>query len=47
MVHDRAASTDKTLKTYDGFFHEIFNEPAGDRDRPLNDLAEWLTAHTT
>jgi alpha-beta hydrolase superfamily lysophospholipase len=47
MVHDRAASTDKTLKTYDGFFHEIFNEPAGDRDRPLDDLAEWLTAHTT
>jgi acylglycerol lipase len=47
MVHDRASSTDKTLKTYDGFFHEIFNEPAGDRDRPLDDLAEWLTAHTT
>jgi alpha-beta hydrolase superfamily lysophospholipase len=46
MVHDRAQSTDKTLKTYDGFFHEIFNEPAGDRERPLNDLAAWLDEHT-
>lgn len=46
MVHDRAASTDKTLLLYDGYYHEIFNEPAGDRDRPLSDLAEWLLAHT-
>lgn len=42
MVHDRATSADKTLITYDGYFHEIFNEPAGERDRPLNDLAGWL-----
>ena len=46
MVHDRASSTDKTLHTYDGFYHEIFNEPAGDRDRPLSDLATWLSEHT-
>ena len=44
MVHDRASSPDKTVKTYDGFYHEIFNEPAGERDRPLGDLAEWLAA---
>jgi len=43
MIHDKASSADKTLKTYDGFFHEIFNEPAGERDRPLNDLAAWLS----
>ncbi len=42
MVHDRASSADKTLMTYDGFFHEIFNEPAAERARPLNDLARWL-----
>lgn len=47
MVHDRAGSTDKTIHAYDGFFHEIFNEPAGDRDRPLNDLAEWLSERTS
>ena len=46
MVHDNASSTDKTLKTYDGFYHEIFNEPAGDRERPLDDLAAWLTERT-
>lgn len=43
MVYDRASSEDKTLETYDGFYHEIFNEPAGERDRPLDDLAGWLT----
>jgi acylglycerol lipase len=47
MVHDRASSTDKTFHSYDGFYHEIFNEPAGERDRPLNDLADWLSAHTS
>lgn len=43
MVHDRASSADKTLKTYEGFYHELFNEPAGERERPLDDLAAWLT----
>lgn len=46
MVHDRASSDDKTLMTYPGYFHEIFNEPAGERDRPLGDLAAWLTERT-
>jgi len=44
MVYDRAGSTDKTLHLYDGFFHEIFNEPAGERERPLGDLKTWLDA---
>jgi alpha-beta hydrolase superfamily lysophospholipase len=46
MVFERAGSADKTLKEYDGFYHELFNEPAGERDRPLGDLADWLAAHT-
>lgn len=46
MVHDGASSADKTLQIYDGFFHEIFNEPAGERDRPLDDLAAWLSERT-
>ncbi len=46
MVYDRASSEDKTLLTYPGFYHEIFNEPAGERDRPLDDLAAWLTERT-
>jgi alpha-beta hydrolase superfamily lysophospholipase len=40
MVHDGASSTDKTLKIYDGLYHEIFNEP--ERDRVIDDLAGWL-----
>lgn len=44
MVYEQAGSKDKTLKLYDGFYHEIFNEPAPDRDRPLGDLAQWLNA---
>ncbi|MGI8623233.1 MAG: lysophospholipase [Solirubrobacteraceae bacterium] len=47
MVNDRASSADKTLMTYPGFYHEIFNEPAGERDRPLDDLAAWLTERTS
>ncbi len=29
---------------YAGFYHEIYNEPAPDRDRVLSDLVGWLTA---
>jgi acylglycerol lipase len=46
MVHDRAGSTDKTVIAYEGFFHELFNEPAGDRERPLGDLRAWLEERT-
>ena len=40
MVHDGAGSRDKTLKIYDGLFHEIFNEP--EREQVVHDLAAWL-----
>lgn len=39
-VYERAGSTDKTLKMYDGLWHEIFNEP--ERDHVLADLIAWL-----
>ena len=39
----RAGSADKTLKMYDGLWHEIFNEP--ERDHVLDDLTRWLRAH--
>ncbi len=38
------SSADKTLTFYDGFYHELFNEPG--RDRVLSDLEAWLAAHT-
>ena len=45
MVHEHAGSADKLLKIYEGFYHEIFNEPKPDRDRVLDDLLDWLDAH--
>ena len=41
QVFARLGSLDKTLKVYDGFFHEIFNEV--ERERVIRDLVEWLS----
>lgn len=38
--HERASSADKTLRLYDGLYHEIFNEP--ERDEVLADMIAWL-----
>ena len=43
LLYDRASSRDKTLKIYDGFYHEVLNEPG--RDRVLRDVEGWLEAH--
>jgi acylglycerol lipase len=45
MVYANAGSSDKTLELYEGFYHEIFNEPQADRAQPLNDLNTWLKTH--
>jgi acylglycerol lipase len=42
-VFERAGSPDKTLKMYDGLWHEIFNEP--ERDAVISDLTTWLNSH--
>jgi alpha-beta hydrolase superfamily lysophospholipase len=34
------SSADKTLKIYDGLYHEIFNEP--ERDQVFGDMQTWL-----
>lgn len=39
-VFDRIGSADKTLKVYDGYLHEVFNETG--RERVIWDLVEWL-----
>ena len=40
VVYDGVGSTDKTLKLYEGFYHEIFNEPG--RGQVLADVEAWL-----
>jgi len=42
-VYERAGSADKTLKMYDGLWHEIFNEP--EHEHVLDDLVTWVRAH--
>ena len=40
MIAAHAGSEDLTLKTYDGLFHEVFNEP--EQEKVLDDLVDWL-----
>jgi alpha-beta hydrolase superfamily lysophospholipase len=42
LLYDRAGSKDKTLKLYQGFYHEIFNEPG--HEQVLSDMESWLEA---
>ena len=43
LLHDKAGSNDKTLRVYEGLYHELFNEP--ERARVLADVEQWLAAH--
>ena len=42
VLYERVSSQDKTLKLYDGFYHEIFNEPM--RQQVFADMEAWLAA---
>ena len=42
MLYEKANSTDKTLKIYEGLYHEVHNEL--DRDLMFSDLEQWLSA---
>ncbi len=35
-------SPDKTLHVYEGYFHELHNEPADERRRVFQDIENWL-----
>ena len=43
LLYDRASSPDKTIKVYEGLYHEVFNEP--ERAQVLKDVETWLAAH--
>jgi acylglycerol lipase len=40
MLHDLVGSTDKTLKVYQGLYHEVYNEP--EHEQVLRDVESWL-----
>jgi acylglycerol lipase len=43
MLYDAVSSADKKIRIYDGFYHEVFNEP--EHDKVLRDVEIWLEAH--
>lgn len=42
-IYEAMGAGDKTVRIYDGLFHEIYNEP--EQDEVLGDLTAWLEAH--
>jgi len=42
LLFDRAGSADKTLRMYEGLYHELLSEP--ERDEVVADLIAWLDA---
>ena len=44
LIHEQAASVDKTLRLYPDLYHEVFNEP--ERDAVLAELTDWLAARS-
>jgi acylglycerol lipase len=45
LLYDLVGSVDKTIQIYDGFYHEVFNEP--EHEQVLNDVQKWIEAHLT
>jgi alpha-beta hydrolase superfamily lysophospholipase len=43
MLYDMAGSKDKTLKVYEGLYHEVHNEP--ECSTMFMDLELWLGKH--
>jgi acylglycerol lipase len=42
---DKVPIEDKVYKAYDGFYHELHNEPIEDRKRVYKDYVDWILAH--
>jgi acylglycerol lipase len=42
---DLLTVSDKTVKIYDGLYHEVYNELEKDRKVVLKDLGDWLDSH--
>jgi alpha-beta hydrolase superfamily lysophospholipase len=42
LFYDTAGSADKTLKLYDGAFHDLLNDT--DRQAVMSDVRQWITA---
>lgn len=43
MLYEKVSSTDKTIKIYEGYYHEVFNDPG--YEIVLGDVEAWLEKH--
>ena len=43
LFHETAGSKDKTLKLYDGHFHDLLNDVG--KERVMADINDWIDAH--
>jgi len=43
MFYDRAGSKDKTLKLYEGHYHDLLNDEG--KDRVMADVQSWIARH--
>ncbi len=44
-LYEMLKTEDRTLKMYDGLFHETMNELPADRQKVLGDLRQWFEKH--
>ncbi len=47
LLHDKAGSTDKELRLYEGARHQLMQEAPGIQERVWEDLASWLLKHSS
>ncbi len=45
IVYQKASSKDKTLKLFEGLYHETMNELEPERKKVLKVVADWIVAH--
>jgi alpha-beta hydrolase superfamily lysophospholipase len=43
-LHEHISSSEKTLRVYDGLYHEILNEP--EKETVLEDIRQWIEARS-
>ncbi len=43
ILYERISSKDKTIKFYEGLYHEIFNEP--EHEQVLGEVQQWIEKH--
>jgi alpha-beta hydrolase superfamily lysophospholipase len=44
FFYDNAGSTDKTIKLYEGHYHDLLNDL--DKEKVMADIQEWIAAHS-